>query len=197
MKTLVSIALVLGCIFSVNAQKNNGLARVQRLDGIEVYLLCEPLRDYQTVTSVTTGVKAESLLTGGLFNESITDKILQFIRRARKQGAVFEAVLYSGGKEIVTINFTENAKPTTKLVAKVRQIEGVDVYALSEPLKDYETIVSSNGSLKWKSALTGGIVNNSIEEDLAGFIKKLRGNGAMTDAVIYSGGKSAMAIKYK
>ena len=52
-------------------------------------------------------------------------------------------------------------------------------------------------SLKWKSYLTGGLVNNSIEEDMAGFIKKMRTNGVNMEGLIYSGGKSAIIFKYK
>lgn len=197
MKKLILFCCILlvGC--QLFAQKNRNLARVQRLDGVEVYILAEPLRDYETMTSVTTGVKAESILTGGLFNESITDKVLQYIRRARKQGAVFDAVLYSGGKSIVTIRFTDKPSEKTKGIAQVRQLDGVDVYVLAEPVKDYETIISSGSSLRWKSYLTGGLVNNSIEEDMAGFIKKMRTNGVNMEGLIYSGGKAAISFKYK
>lgn len=195
MKTVLSALF----LFSVQlfAQNSKSLARVQRLDGVEVYILAEPLRDYETMTSVTTGVKAESILTGGLFNESITDKVLQYIRRARKQGAMFDAVLYSGGKSIVTIRFTDKPSEKTKGMARVRQLEGVDVYVLAEPVKDYETIISSGSSLRWKSYLTGGLVNNSIEEDMAGFIKKMRTTGVNMEGLIYSGGKSAISFRYR
>lgn len=184
----------------VFAQKQEGLAKVQRLDGVEAYILSEPLREYETVTSVTTGVKAESILTGGLINESISDKVLQFIRRARKQGASFDAVMYSGGKNLVTIRFTDISSKTNKGIGKVRKLENVDVYVLAEPLSDYETIISSGQNLsnvKWKSLLTGGIVNNSIEEDLSGMIKNMRGSGVTMDGMIYTGGKSGMSFRYK
>lgn len=173
------------------------LARVQRLDGVEVYVLSEPIRDYEIVASVQTGIKAESILTGGLFNESITDKVLQFIRRARKQGSVFDAVLYSGGKSIITIKFLTSSNSHNRNVARVRDIDGVDVYILAEPLIEIETMASSGGDLKWKSYLSAGLVNNSIEEDIAGFIKKQRSNGVSFDGIIYNGGKSAVSFKYK
>jgi hypothetical protein len=182
------------------AQNERGMARVQRLDGVEVYILSEPVRAYETVTSVTTGVKAESILTGGLINESISDKVLQFIRRARKQGASFDAVLYSGGKSIVTIKFTEVSNSSSKGIGRVRKLDNTDVFVLSEPIKDYETIISSGtsiGSIKWKSLLTAGIVNNSIEEDLSGMIKDMRSKGVNMDGMIYTGGKSGMSFKYK
>ena len=202
LKNLMKNFIIIFLFFSIQAfaQKNKGLARVQRLDGVEVYILSEPLREYETVTSVTTGVKAESILTGGLINESISDKVLQFIRRANKQGATFDAVMYSGGKNIVTIRFTDTSTKTNKGIGRVRKLENVDVYVLAEPISDYETIISSGTSLsnvKWKSLLTGGIVNNSIEEDLSGMIKNMRGNGVNMDGIIYSAGKSAMSFRFK
>lgn len=200
MKTLFSFVLTISICSNAYAQKPQNLARVQRLDGVEVYILCEPLRAYEMVTSVNTALKAEAILTGGLINESITDKVLQFIRRARKQVGNFDAVLYSGGKSLITIKFTEEAKPTIRGIGKVKKIENVDVFVLSEPETNYETIISSGisaSNLKWKSLITAGVVNNSIEEDLIGMIKDIRGRGANFDGIIYTGGKSAMSFKYK
>lgn len=197
MKTIILLLFLSTQLF---AQNERGLARVQKLNGVEVYILCEPLRDYESVTSVTTGVKAESILTAGLINENISDKVLQFITRARKQGAMFDAVQYSGGKNIMTIKFTAEATPANKGIGRVRKLDNADVYVLAEPLQNYETIISSGTSLsnvKWKSLLTAGVVNNSIEDDLSGMIRDMRGKGVTMDGVIYTGGKSAMSFKYK
>lgn len=199
MKTFNCSLLLLFCLIVTEQvwAQDKKLARVQRLDGVEVYILSEPIRDYEIVASVQTGIKAESILTGGLFNESITDKVLQYIRRARKQGSIFDAVLYSGGKSIITIKFLTPSNSNNRNVARVRDIDGVDVYILAEPLIDIETMASSGGDLKWKSYLSAGLVNNSIEEDISGFIKKQRGNGVNFDGIIYNGGKSAVSFKYK
>ena len=196
MKKITFLFLLLSVLsIGLFAKGQKGLARVQKLDGIEVYILSEPLREYEVVTSVDKGIQAESILTGGLFNSSITDKVLQFIRKARKQGATFDAVLYSGGKSLITIKFTGNDK-TNKGLCRVRTIENAETYILCEPLEEYETIITKDGGAKWKSILTGGVINNSIEEDITLLIKKMRGEGVTMDGVIYSGGKSATSIKF-
>ena len=52
-----------------------------------------------------------------------------------------------------------------------------------------------------KSYLTGGLVNNSIEEDVAQFVNKLvkdsEKENEKIDGIVYGAGKSAAGIKFK
>ena len=82
------------------------LARVKKINGIEVYIMSEPLSDYETVVDVNTGLKAESLLTAGLINKSISGRVEQFVNRVKKGNANVDAVVYSSGRRIVGIRFT-------------------------------------------------------------------------------------------
>lgn len=91
---------------NVFCQKNKNPARVQRLDGVEVYILSEPLREYETVTSVTTGIKAEPILTGGLVNNSIEDDMAGYIRKLRTSGMALEGIIYSGGKSSISFKYS-------------------------------------------------------------------------------------------
>lgn len=198
MKQFFSLCIaLLGAISTLCAQQERDLARVQKLDGVEVYILSEPLREYESMSNVKTGLKVESILTAGLFNESISDKISQFIRRARKDGFSFDAVIYSGGKNILTVRFKEAATAANKGMARVKRLEGVLAFVLAEPMEDYETLLVKNNGLKWKSLLTAGLINNSIEDDLTGYIKKMRSTGVNMDAIVYTGGKQAVSIKFK
>ena len=43
------------------SQDQNGIARVNRIDGVEAYFMNEPLNDYEVVFDVGTGLKAASL----------------------------------------------------------------------------------------------------------------------------------------
>lgn len=187
------------------AQSKKGIARVDKIQGIETYVMCEPLRGYETVFDVSSGAKASSLLTGGVVNEGVADKTTQFVNRAIKQGKKeskeFDAVLVSGSKTAVAIKFKEAASEQNKGLARVKRMDGYDVYVLNEPLTDYETVVDASGGVKAKSYLTGGLVNNSIEEDVAQFVKRIRKEAEEAkkpiEAVIYSGGKSAIGVKFK
>ncbi len=83
-----SIFLILtAIIFSLSTFAQNSddmLARVRRINGVEAYILCEPVRDYIVLVDAGTGVKAESALTGGFSNKSISDRVEQFIRKVTK-----------------------------------------------------------------------------------------------------------------
>ena len=82
MRKLVALCLLTSLFFCAAAQKEKetNLARVKRVNGIETYILCEPLRPYEVVVDAGTGLKAESLLTGGLVNKSIAGRVEQFVR---------------------------------------------------------------------------------------------------------------------
>ncbi|HEU5054723.1 MAG TPA: hypothetical protein VFT78_16525 [Hanamia sp.] len=171
------------------------LARVRRVDGVEAYILCEPVRDYTTLVDAGTGLKAESLLTGGIVNKSIAERVEQFIRKITKQNARVDAVIYSAGKRIVGVQFTDQATPQTKEIGRVSKVNGYPVFVMSEPLTNYSVINSRGPSIKWKSLFTAGIVNNSIEDDVEQMVKKLQSRAA--DAMLFDGGKGASAIMFK
>jgi hypothetical protein len=46
-------------------------------------------------------------------------------------------------------------------------------------------------------AITGGIVNNSIEEDVNDFVKKILKDDPRIQGVLYSSGKEAAGIRFK
>ncbi|MFD1139653.1 hypothetical protein ACFQ4C_00970 [Larkinella insperata] len=179
-------------------------ARVEKIQGVETYVLCEPLQAYETVFEVATGAKAASLLTGGVVNEGVSDKVSQFVRRATKdaksKNQEFDAVVISGSKTAIAIKFKGNGG-NDKGLAKVRKIDGLAVYVMNEPVKDYETVVDASGGVKAKSYFTSGLVNNSIEEDMEQFVRRVKKEAEEAkkpiDAVVYSSGKRAIGVKFK
>lgn len=181
---------------STFAQKaDNMLARVRKINGVEAYILCEPLRDYNVLVDVGTGIKAESLLTGGIINKSISDRVEQFIRRVTKENGKVDAVIYSSGKRMIGISFKDDAKADTKGLGRVSKVGGFPVFVMNEPMVNYTVVNSKNGGIKWKSLATAGVVNNSIEDDVEAMVKKLQIRSA--DAVLFDGGKGASAIMFR
>ena len=171
------------------------LARVRKINGVEAYILCEPLRDYDVLVDAGTGVKAESVLTAGLINKSISDRVEQFIRKVAKENGKVDAVIYSAGKRIIGVAFKDNGSAKTKGIARVSKVGGYPVFVMNEPLSNYTVVNSKNGGIKWKSLLTAGIVNNSIEDDVQVMVKKLQNRAA--DAMLFDGGKDGSAIMFK
>ncbi|GAB3276269.1 hypothetical protein GCM10027347_49930 [Larkinella harenae] len=198
-QTLAGLLFAFLSFSSAFAQTN---ARVEKIQGIETYVMCEPLRAYETAFEIATGAKAASLLTGGVVNEGVSDKVSQFVRRASKEAKSknqeFDAVVISGSKTAVAIKFKGNED---KGLAKVRKIDGLAVYVMNEPVNDYETVVDASGGVKAKSYFTSGLVNNSIEEDIQQFVRRVKKEAEEAkkpiDAVVYSSGKRAIGVKFK
>jgi len=194
MKKIITCCLLACTVFIAGAQKDTDIAKVKKVNGIEAYILCEPIRPYEVLVDAGTGVKAESLLTGGLINKSISGKVEQFVRKIQKENAKIDAIIYSTGKRIVGVRFIDSSGGQNDGLAKVSKIMGYKVFVMNEPLVDYEVLNNKGGGIKWKSLVTAGLVNNSIEEDVQAMVKKLQNRAA--DAMMFEGGKEGMTIMF-
>lgn len=197
MRKVIALCLFVATFIFASAQQSNetNLARVKKVNGIEVYILCEPLRPYEVVVDAGTGLKAESLLTAGLVNKSISGRVEQFVRNITKQNAKVDGVIYSAGKRMVGVIFTDGSNSKDAGLAKVSRIMGYPVFVMNEPLVNYSVLNNKSGGIKWKSLVTAGVVNNSIEEDVQEMVKKLQNRAA--DAMLFEGGKEGMTIMFK
>lgn len=202
---LVTLLSVLAFMPTFAQSAKKGLARISKIQGVEVYAMCEPLRAYEVLFDVPTGGKAGSLLTGGVVNEGISDKLTQFVNRANKKAErekkPYDAIVYTNGKSVIAVKWKEAATDSTKGLGRVQKLEGVEVYVMNEPLLDYENSVDVSTGLKAKSYLSGGVVNNSIEEDMAQYVrravKEAQEANKPLDAVVYSGGKRSIGVQFK
>ncbi|GAB3901986.1 hypothetical protein GCM10028803_27690 [Larkinella knui] len=203
MKKKLIFSSFFGTLFSLSTVLAQSNARVDKIQGIETYVMCEPLRPYETVFEISSGAKAASLFTGGVVNEGVSEKAAQFVRRASKDGKKdhkeFDAVVISGSKTAIAVKFKGEAG-ADKGLAKVRKIDGLAVYVMNEPVADYQTVVDASGGIKAKSYFTGGIVNNSIEEDVEQFVRRVKKEADEAkkpiDAIVYSSGKRAIGVKF-
>ena len=104
-KVIILLAIIISSSTVYSQGNDLDLARVKKINGVEAYIMCEPLREYDVVVDVNTGAKAESILTGGLINKSIAGRVEQFINRAKKENENFDAIVYTSGKRIVGVKF--------------------------------------------------------------------------------------------
>ena len=195
MKQVLTL-IALSVCSNLFAQDSTDLARVKKVNGIETYVMCEPLREYEVLTDVGTGAKAESLISGGLVNKSIGGRISQFVNRAKSENDSIDAVIYTTGKRIVGVRFKEAATPANKGIARVGKMKGFPLFVMCEPLRNYEVLKSKGGGIKWKSALTAGLANNSIDEDVAKIVNKLDDVKGL-QAFYFDGSKEGEAIGFK
>ncbi len=185
-----------------------GLAKVSKMDGVEVYFMSEPLRKYSVVVEsggLLGNASVKSLATGGMMTPTASDKANQLVKNAvknaTKDGKQIDAVIYSNAKSAVGVKFTEDANENNDGIGKVKKIAGVDVYAFSEPLAPYEMISEGKAKAHGGSFATGGILNSSIEDDLTKLVEKAKDDAGrqvgQLSAVIYNSGKTGIGIKYK
>lgn len=197
----ITILFTLFIATSLFAQDED-LARVQKVNGIEAYILSEPLRDYEVVFGEGNKIQWGSFLTGGLTNESIAEKVAYFVKgvqkEAEKANVEFDAIVYTNGKNVSAIKFTDEATDDTDQIARVQRLKGLPVFIMSQPLLDYTMEEDKGPGIKWKSAVTGGLVNNSIEQDVEKYLKRFKKEIRKDEieAIQYSSGKDAIGITF-
>lgn len=103
--SLIAVAAMAMAFTHVN--DNKGLARVQKILGKEVYVLCEPVRDYEIVEKMNT-----SLTTMAIGRTTIQKQMQEVINRAHnrvEKGKLgeFDAAMTDDGDVIVLIKFKD------------------------------------------------------------------------------------------
>jgi len=198
----ITLLIALLTVTNFYAQNKN-LAKVQKVNGIEAYIMSEPLRDYEVVMGGDNKIQWGSFFTGGIINASIEGRISKFVKalqeKSEEEGIKFDAVVYTDGKNVSAIKFTEEKTDENERMAEVQKMEGIPLFILSEPVLDYTVEVDRGGGIKWKSLVTAGLMNNSIEQDVEQFVKALDGKFKRNkiDAIMYADGKEADGIKFR
>ncbi|AMC10879.1 hypothetical protein Lupro_06305 [Lutibacter profundi] len=198
-KNVTLIVLTIFLTFNSLAQKKY-FAEVYVVNGVEAYILNEPVRPYEIVYGKGQSINWSSYLTGGLINNSISTKVGKFIKgivkKATKDNKQIDAVIYTSGKNVTAIKFTDEPTSETKQKATVHRLNGIPTYVMCEPYNEFRVAKSKKGGIKWKSAFTAGLINNSIEQDLMKFAKKYKKmyTKNQIDALYYTSGKSCDGI---
>tara|TARA_B100000929_G_scaffold268884_1_gene238049 strand:- start:446 stop:1078 length:633 start_codon:yes stop_codon:yes gene_type:complete len=202
---MIKITLSLLCLFftiTIFAQEDLHLARVQKVNGVEAYIMAKPIREYEEVFKENNKIQWGSALTEGLANESIAEKLAYFVRgvqqAAKKDGVAFDAILYTDGKNVKAIRFTDEETRENDQIAIVNDFEGIPVFIMNEPLADFTVEEDKGPGMKWKSFVTGGLINNSIEQDVKKYTKRFKKEIKKNkiDAIQYTSGKDAIGIKF-
>ena len=198
MKKIITIITAVIISTSIYSQVTS---KVYKVNGIEAYLLAEPIREYEVIKGGGKGIQWGSFITGGIINESISTKVTKYIKKLTKyykdQNIKFDAIIYTNGKQMSAIKFTDEKTEENDRIATVQRIEGIPFFVMSEPKAKYVFVKTIGGGIKWKSALTAGLINNSIEQDLMKFARKMKKKfrKKQINAIMYERGKRASAMK--
>jgi hypothetical protein len=199
MKQLILFAAVILCARTISFSQMNA-AKVQKIDGIEVYILNEPMRRYKIITEKASYVQPITILSKGRKDESIEEKVSSLVRKIKRtsqhQNLSLDAVMYTHGRGAFGIHFTDTTDGDKAGLAIVQKINNVQVYILAEPVAAFSVEGSRKSLFKLKSVSTYGLINNTIEEDVARFVSRLAKKYSI-DGLIYNTGKSAIGIRVR
>jgi len=205
MKQSFLITMIFFLLSALTFQERNlevGKAKVSRMNDVEVYFMSEPLREYKVV--VESGDITDNFnLNTQTKNPNPAEKANQLVQTAisiaTNKGGKIDAVIYSNANWVAGVQFIDEATEETKGISDVTEVGGLEVYAFSEPIVAYDIISTYT---KGKKPITfSGTSNSSIEDDLNKLVNKIKkGAGPRAkeiDAVIYTSGKSGVAISYQ
>jgi len=202
LSAIAAILMLSSFTFFDDKDSKTGLAKVNKMSGVEVYFMSEPLRKYEVVVqsdAILGNASVKSLSSGGLSTPTIADKANRLVKNtvntADKDGKKIDAIIYSSGKSVVGVKFTEAPNANTEGIGKVKKVNGLDVYVFAEPLVPYEELSEGKAKAHGGAFMTGGIVNSSIEDDITKLVDNTKDDA--TTAVIYTSGKTGMGVKYK
>jgi hypothetical protein len=98
----LSIIVLLAALFLLSFkyyEDTKGLARVQKLKGKEVYVMCEPLRDYNVVETVGSAL---AIRTSSCKVDNLVES---FMNKAMRQDVDFDAVIVDGDNKATLVKF--------------------------------------------------------------------------------------------
>ncbi len=93
--------LLMGFKLTMTDEEKVGLGRVQKVNGIEVYIMCEPLRPYDIVEDV-------SVYDAGVSQNYVDDWVGKYVKKAKKlieDGKPVDAIVYTNGKKASAVKF--------------------------------------------------------------------------------------------
>ena len=106
MKTIILIAAVLIGSIAATMEDQKDLARVQKINGKLVFVMCEPLQEYEVVETVNTmlsGLLAGQQSIGAQMKEMV-NKAIQKEKKGKYQ---FDAVITTDGDDAILIKFKD------------------------------------------------------------------------------------------
>lgn len=189
--------LLLLCSFTCLSQIDTKLqAKVTKIQGKEVYILCEPNRQYEIIDKVNSSVAQMLGVTPTLSNmvNTLVDKAVNKERKGKVQP--FDALVSSTGDEAILIKFTDdNSDQLSK--GTVSKMQGKEVYVLCEPLREYELVEKVNSAFEQLIGIDPSIKNmvDSMVEKAVN--KELNQKIGKFDAMITNDGEVAILVKFK
>lgn len=195
------------------AQKEDELGKVATRLGYEMYILSEPIREYEELFTVNiTSYEINAPETGKVKitrklakkRWSIAQKVslmAEFVKAKDKDNAA-DAIIYSAGQTASAIKFTSDVSSEITGKGKVRTELGVALFVLCEPddkiktKSKWSTMEFNNKKIKLLESLF--TAQSSIEEDVYKIYNKLTEDERQKkwpDGIIFSASGKVLGFK--
>jgi hypothetical protein len=180
----------------------NAIAKVKRINGIDIYFLSNPLVNYTTVFNsgdLLSDIDIKALFWEGMATSDVDDKMNRIVnatyRKAKREGKTVTGLIYTGGNRALAINYTDTDIKGEQF-AKVNIVNGVQIYVFSEPTKTYDILTKARAkSGGFLSVMSDGVLNSNMDDDINNLIERLNSKKNPIDAIIYNSGKKGVGIK--
>ena len=194
-KLLVLIAIITFCEFTFSQLDNKLMCRVNKIQGKEVYVMCEPVREYDVVDKVNSTV-AQLLGVAPTLSNMVNTLVDKAVNKEQK-GKVkpFDAIVTTDGNNAILIKFRDE-NTDKKCIATASKIQGKEVYILSEPLRDYSSVDKVNSAFAQIIGIDPTIDNMVKTMVDKAVNKEVDGKVGKFDAVLTSDGDVAILVKF-
>lgn len=195
MRTILLLILLSAFINVANSQENKQLAKVNKQQGKEIYVMCEPERAYDVVSTVNSTV---SQLLGekptiknmleALLNKSVS-------RELKGKLNPFDALITTDGNNGTLVKF-KDGNEELKGIGRITKLQGKEVYVLCEPIREYDVVEKVNSiftQLLGKSSIDD-LINELVIKSVD---KEKKGKISSFDALITPDGDIAILVKFK
>ncbi len=178
----VFLLLIFSSLLSAQ-EKMASLAIVEKVETIPVFILSEPVADYEVVgKAISTGFAVKIALNETSGISSKTKEIIQQTIRRKEKGKIgdFDAIIIDLYKEkSMAIKFMDKVS----LEAKVKEVEGVPVYLYAKPIGKYKEIAVLDADFSMRAKR--GLLLDKLESMMHRTVKKEEnGEVGKFDAVI-------------
>lgn len=197
MKSLLFVFIAFGVSLSALSQtETKQICRVNKIQGKEVYVLCEPLRDYDVVDKVNSTM-SQMLGTSPTIKNMVNTMVEKAVNKeAKGKVGAFDAIITSDGDVAILVKFKEG-NIEQKGLARVQKLQSKEAYIMCEPLRDYDTVDKVNSTLDQVlgvSPTINNMVNSMVEKAVN---REEKGKIGTFDAVITSDGDVSILVKFK
>lgn len=85
--SVLTVIVLMGCLSFAFKSEDEGLAKVKSIEGHEIYIMCEPVKNYSLVDQINSAGNSLSMMT-------IEKYVSAYMNKAEKKGIKYDAIIF-------------------------------------------------------------------------------------------------------